>query len=151
MDLAGGDRITIYNKADTSDSLESIEAHHINTSLLTLGSIAFHIFHISSFLIINNILGAVLHALAYNASLKPEELSSKRKHVPFLDSKLTHILRDSFGFNSRTSFITHISPALSRYQQSLNAMSFTERVRNIRNLEPPRMSSSPIRQQNLHR
>eukprot|EP01036_Dinobryon_divergens_P031057 gene31057-40395_t len=131
VDLAGGDRITIYNKVDSGDSLESIEAHNINTSLLTLGE--------------------VLHALAYNASLKPEERRSKRKHVPFMQCKLTHILRDSFGYNSRTSFITHISPALSRYQQSLNAMSFTERVRNIRNLESPRKSFSSIHPQNLQR
>ena len=38
VDLAGGDRITIYNKADSVDSLESIEAHNINISLLALGS-----------------------------------------------------------------------------------------------------------------
>ena len=39
--------------------------------------------------------------------------TGKQSHVPFRDSKLTRILQDSLGGNSRTLMIACISPSSS--------------------------------------
>jgi hypothetical protein len=39
-------------------------------------------------------------------------LSKKKGHTPYRDSKLTRLLRDSLGGNTRTCFITTISPSM---------------------------------------
>jgi hypothetical protein len=42
-----------------------------------------------------------------------EKLSSNQPHVPFRSSKLTRLLQDSLGGNSRTVMIACVSPAVS--------------------------------------
>ena len=54
-------------------------------------------------------------------------------HVPYRDSKLTRILQDSLGGNSRTTMIWWISPAEYNYEESLNALKYAARARNIKN------------------
>lgn len=54
-------------------------------------------------------------------------------HVPYRDSKLTRILQDSLGGNSRTTMICCISPAEYNYEESLNALKYAARARNIKN------------------
>lgn len=54
-------------------------------------------------------------------------------HVPYRDSKLTRILQDSLGGNSRTTMIWCISPAEYNYEESLNALKYAARARNIKN------------------
>ena len=59
--------------------------------------------------------------------------SSRVFHVPYRDSKLTRILQDSLGGNSRTTMIACISPAEYNYEESLNALKYAARARNIKN------------------
>lgn len=59
--------------------------------------------------------------------------SKKDKHIPYRDSKLTRILQDSLGGNSRTTMIACVSPAESNYEESLNAIKYASRARNIKN------------------
>ena len=54
-------------------------------------------------------------------------------HVPYRDSKLTRILQDSLGGNSRTTMIACISPAEFNYEESLNTLKYAARARNIKN------------------
>jgi hypothetical protein len=54
-------------------------------------------------------------------------------HVPYRDSKLTRILQDSLGGNSRTTMIACISPAEYNYEESLNTLKYAARARNIKN------------------
>ena len=54
-------------------------------------------------------------------------------HVPYRDSKLTRILQDSLGGNSRTSMIACISPAMFNFDESLNTLKYASRARNIKN------------------
>jgi len=49
-------------------------------------------------------------------------LVSKSKHVPYRDSKLTRILTDSLGGNSRTTMIACISPAEFNFEESNNTL-----------------------------
>lgn len=57
----------------------------------------------------------------------------KEKHIPYRDSKLTRILQDSLGGNSRTTMIACVSPAESNYEESLNSIKYASRARNIKN------------------
>lgn len=57
----------------------------------------------------------------------------KDKHIPYRDSKLTRILQDSLGGNSRTTMIACVSPAESNYEESLNSIKYASRARNIKN------------------
>ena len=53
--------------------------------------------------------------------------------MPYRDSKLTRILQDSLGGNSRTTMIAHVSPAEYNYEESLNTLRYAARARNIKN------------------
>ena len=59
--------------------------------------------------------------------------SKKDKHIPYRDSKLTRILQDSLGGNSRTTMIACVSPAETNYEESLNSIKYASRARNIKN------------------
>jgi TolA-binding protein len=59
--------------------------------------------------------------------------NKKEKHIPYRDSKLTRILQDSLGGNSRTTVIACVSPAESNYEESLNSIKYASRARNIKN------------------
>ena len=57
----------------------------------------------------------------------------KMAHVPYYDSKLTHLLKDSLGGNCQTTMLTHISPVLEDYHKTLNTLLFCSRVSTIMN------------------
>lgn len=57
---------------------------------------------------------------------------AKRHHVPYRDSKLTRILKDSFGGNSKTVMITNVSPSSAQYEETLNTLKYANRAKNIR-------------------
>ena len=56
-----------------------------------------------------------------------------RVHVPYRSSKLTRMLQDSLGGNSKTLMIACASPADSNFAESRNALRYANRARNIRN------------------
>jgi hypothetical protein len=49
-------------------------------------------------------------------------------HVPYRDSKITRILKDSLGGNSMTVMIACVSPADSNFEETLNTLRFSSRV-----------------------
>lgn len=61
--------------------------------------------------------------------------SSRRKsrHIPYRDSKLTFILRDSLGGNSKTWMIAAISAASSSFCETLSTLKFAQRAKLIKN------------------
>ena len=52
--------------------------------------------------------------------------------IPYRDSKLTRILKDSLGGNSRTVMIACISPTNSHYEESTNTLKYASRAKNIK-------------------
>ncbi|EEC50188.1 kinesin family-like protein, partial [Phaeodactylum tricornutum CCAP 1055/1] len=60
-----------------------------------------------------------------------EALDRKASHVPYRDSKLTYLLQDSLGGNSRTMMVVAICPTDSSYDESVHALQFATRVRRI--------------------
>ena len=61
------------------------------------------------------------------------ETAKGSRHIPYRDSKLTRILQDSLGGNSRTTMIACVSPAESNYEETLGTIKYASRARNIKN------------------
>ncbi|XP_043246554.1 kinesin-like protein KIF21A isoform X2 [Amphibalanus amphitrite] len=57
----------------------------------------------------------------------------KISHVPYRDSKLTRLLQDSLGGNSRTVMIACVSPSDADFMETLNTLKYANRARNIKN------------------
>jgi len=68
-------------------------------------------------------LGNVINALT----------DTKSSHVPYRDSKLTRILQESIGGNSRTSLIINCSPSNSNLQETISTLRFGTRAKKIKN------------------
>lgn len=60
-----------------------------------------------------------------------EALDRKASHVPYRDSKLTFLLQDSLGGNSRTMMVVAVTPVDYAYDESIHALQFATRVRRI--------------------
>uniref|UniRef100_A0A8C7CXQ3 Kinesin family member 7 n=1 Tax=Oncorhynchus kisutch TaxID=8019 RepID=A0A8C7CXQ3_ONCKI len=54
-------------------------------------------------------------------------------HIPYRDSKITRILKDSLGGNAKTLMIACISPSSADFDESLNTLNYAKRARNIQN------------------
>ncbi|XP_062018976.1 kinesin-like protein KIN-4A isoform X1 [Rosa rugosa] len=103
VDLAGSERA----KRTGSDGLRFKEGVHINKGLLALGNVI--------------------------SALGDEKKRKEGLHVPYRDSKLTRLLQDSLGGNSRTVMIACISPADINAEETLNTLKYANRARNIQN------------------
>ena len=62
---------------------------------------------------------------------KKVKMGGGTAHIPYRDSKLTRILQDSLGGNSRTTMIACVSPAESNYEETLGTIKYASRARNI--------------------
>jgi chromosome segregation ATPase len=60
-----------------------------------------------------------------------EALDRKASHVPFRDSKLTYLLQNALGGNSRTMMIVATCPIDQALDESVHALQFATRVRRI--------------------
>ena len=69
-------------------------------------------------------------------------LSDGLQHVPYRDSKLTRILKDSLGGNSHTLMIACVSPADTNFEESINSLRYADRARKIKN--KPIVNRDPI-------
>ncbi|XP_010928361.1 kinesin-like protein KIN-4A isoform X2 [Elaeis guineensis] len=112
VDLAGSERA----KRTGSDGLRFKEGVHINRGLLALGNVI--------------------------SALGDEKKRKEGAHVPYRDSKLTRLLQDSLGGNSRTVMIACISPADINAEETLNTLKYANRARNIQN--KPIVNRNPI-------
>lgn len=71
-------------------------------------------------------LGNVINSLV-------EIAEGRQRHVPYRDSKLTFLLKDSLGGNSKTCIIANISPSLMCYGETLSTLRFAERAKMVKN------------------
>ncbi|XP_059607814.1 kinesin-like protein Klp68D [Phlebotomus argentipes] len=67
-------------------------------------------------------LGNVISALAENSP-----------HIPYRDSKLTRLLQDSLGGNSKTIMIANIGPSEYNYNETLTTLRYASRAKTIQN------------------
>lgn len=52
--------------------------------------------------------------------------------VPYRDSKLTRLLKDSLGGNCKTVMIVNVSPAGSQFEETINTLKYANRAKNIK-------------------
>ena len=93
-------------------------------------------------------LGDVLSALSRNASAQNQQIKKLGRSseptfekqaaptlypVPYRNSKLTHLLKDSLGGNSKTVMITNIRKSTEYYQQTYISLMYASRAKKVRN------------------
>ncbi|XP_078452248.1 kinesin-like protein KIF16B [Lampetra planeri] len=110
VDLAGSERAD----ATGATGVRLKEGGNINKSLVTLGN--------------------VISSLA-DISLSSSSPQGRKKQVfvPYRDSVLTWLLKDSLGGNSKTIMIATISPADVNYGETLSTLRYANRAKNIIN------------------
>uniref|UniRef100_H2YAW3 Kinesin motor domain-containing protein n=1 Tax=Ciona savignyi TaxID=51511 RepID=H2YAW3_CIOSA len=59
--------------------------------------------------------------------------NGRERHVPYRDSKLTFLLRDSVGGNARTCLIANVHPNSYFYGETLTTLQFAQRAKMIKN------------------
>ncbi|XP_032103924.1 kinesin-like protein KIF16B isoform X8 [Sapajus apella] len=110
VDLAGSERAD----ATGATGVRLKEGGNINKSLVTLGN--------------------VISALADLSQDAANPLAKKKQvFVPYRDSVLTWLLKDSLGGNSKTIMIATISPADVNYGETLSTLRYANRAKNIIN------------------
>ncbi|KAI6087815.1 kinesin-domain-containing protein [Hypoxylon rubiginosum] len=67
----------------------------------------------------------------------------KSSHVPYRDSKLTRILQESLGGNSRTTLIINCSPSSYNDSETLSTLRFGMRAKSIKNKAKVNAELSP--------
>nr|XP_033816559.1 kinesin-like protein KIF18B isoform X2 [Geotrypetes seraphini] len=60
------------------------------------------------------------------------DAKSRKSHVPYRDSKLTRLLKDSIGGNCRTVMIAAISPSSRSYDDTYNTLRYANRAKQIK-------------------
>lgn len=87
------------------------EATNINKSLLTLG----------------NVISSLVDGVS--------------THVPYRDSKLTKLLMDSLGGNTKTVMIANVGPADWNYDETISTLRYANRAKSIKN--KPHINEDP--------
>ncbi|KAJ2145992.1 hypothetical protein IW142_002312 [Coemansia sp. RSA 564] len=103
VDLAGSERL----KKTHAVGERQREGISINTGLLALGNVI--------------------------SALGDPNKRGPLVHVPYRESKLTYMLRDSLGGNAQTLLIACVSAAEANTAETVNTLQYASRARNIRN------------------
>ncbi|KAG8079583.1 hypothetical protein GUJ93_ZPchr0007g3950 [Zizania palustris] len=59
--------------------------------------------------------------------------NGKNRHVPYRDSRLTFLLQDSLGGNSKTTIVANVSPSICSSSETLSTLKFAQRAKLIQN------------------
>ncbi|KAK9808845.1 hypothetical protein WJX72_004842 [[Myrmecia] bisecta] len=62
-----------------------------------------------------------------------EAQHGQQRHIPYRDSRLTFLLQDSLGGNSKTFMIANISPAAVNIAETMSTLGFAQRAKRIKN------------------
>eukprot|EP00232_Nephroselmis_pyriformis_P027156 CAMPEP_0182869090 /NCGR_PEP_ID=MMETSP0034_2-20130328/9713_1 /TAXON_ID=156128 /ORGANISM="Nephroselmis pyriformis, Strain CCMP717" /LENGTH=382 /DNA_ID=CAMNT_0025001529 /DNA_START=206 /DNA_END=1351 /DNA_ORIENTATION=- len=111
VDLAGSERSSATE--GLRDEARMKEGININKSLSALGN--------------------CIKALAeLSGDKKRADRGNKAPHVPYRDSVLTLLLKESLGGNSKTIMIAAISPAAINFDETLNTLRYADRAKQIK-------------------
>eukprot|EP00277_Geminigera_cryophila_P008226 CAMPEP_0179417520 /NCGR_PEP_ID=MMETSP0799-20121207/7412_1 /TAXON_ID=46947 /ORGANISM="Geminigera cryophila, Strain CCMP2564" /LENGTH=722 /DNA_ID=CAMNT_0021190537 /DNA_START=61 /DNA_END=2229 /DNA_ORIENTATION=- len=68
-------------------------------------------------------------------------VDSKTSHIPYRDSKLTRLLQDSLGGNTKTVMVANLGPADYNYDETSSTLRYANRAKNIKN--KPKINEDP--------
>ena len=71
-------------------------------------------------------LGHVINALV-------DKEHGKARHIPFRNSKLTFLLKDTWGGNSKTCLVATVSPSGLSQSETISTLTFAQRAKLIKN------------------
>ena len=57
--------------------------------------------------------------------------SASRTHVPYRDSKLTRLLQDSLGGNTRTVLVACVAPTELHSAETISTLQFADRAKQV--------------------
>uniref|UniRef100_A0A914RSW8 Kinesin-like protein n=1 Tax=Parascaris equorum TaxID=6256 RepID=A0A914RSW8_PAREQ len=123
VDLAGSEKVS---KTGAEGAVLE-EAKNINKSLSALGNV------------IAALAEGTVSIQFYSLFLprkvrRMDQLIFQKSHVPYRDSKLTRILQESLGGNSRTTVVICCSPASSNEAETKSTLMFGQRAKTIKNV-----------------
>ncbi|CAD2215411.1 hypothetical protein AGDE_14528 [Angomonas deanei] len=104
VDLAGSERV----RSTGAEGETLKEGAQINQSLSTLG--------------------LVISILADNSQAGKR---ARLKHVPYRDSTLTYLLKESLGGNSKTFMLSTVSPSVTQHDETLSTLRYADRAKAI--------------------
>ena len=124
VDLAGSER----QSKTMATGIRLDEAKNINLSL----SVSKHVLtNCVIYCQLIQALGNVIKAL----------VDGTHNHIPYRDSKLTRLLQDSLGGNTKTVMMAALSPADYNYDETLSTLRYADRAKSIKN--KPRINEDP--------
>ncbi|CAE7619079.1 KIN12E, partial [Symbiodinium pilosum] len=111
IDLAGSERQTFDpHHPSAHESIRVKEAGAINRSLSALTNVI----------------------MSLSRSRRKSSAGQRQPFVRYRDSKLTFLLRDSLGGNSKTVIVACISPSAMCFGETLSTLKFAARAKHIR-------------------
>ncbi len=122
VDLAGSERL----KKTGAEGERAKEGIKINEGLLALGN--------------------VINALGDEERL----MRGEKVHVPYRQSKLTRLLQDALGGNSKTLFLACVSPSDTNASETVSTLKYANRARNIKNAPTKNIDASIAELQRLY-
>lgn len=113
VDLAGSER------ASTAESkgIRLKEGASINKSLLSLGNCI-------TVLSASGSLKPLLYPLTLRLPFFHLGIDKATRHVPYRDSKLTRLLKESLGGNAKTLLIACVTPAFKFVEETINTLKY---------------------------
>ncbi|TIB11848.1 hypothetical protein E3P92_02741 [Wallemia ichthyophaga] len=113
VDLAGSENIGRSGAVD----LRAREAGNINASLLALG----------------RVINGLVERSDRNRNKKLSDKAADKSYIPYRDSKLTRLLQDSLGGETKTFIIATISPSKTSIEETLSTLDYALRAKSIEN------------------
>lgn len=75
----------------------------------------------------------LIHQSAKSLEHVITSLTKGESHVPYNEAKLTHVLKNAFGGNCKTTVIVTVSPSSFNISKAVKGLRFGQEVRKIRN------------------
>ena len=119
IDLAGSERV----KHSNASGNRLKEAQSINKSLSALGNV--------ECLFCAQYRCPMLSFDWFSIPKVLEAIKAKKQHIPYRDSKLTFLLKDSIGNNAKTLMFVNASSCSKDVGQTMISLLFADRVRNV--------------------
>ena len=68
-------------------------------------------------------------------------MDPKSSHIPYRDSKLTRLLQDSLGGNTKTVMVANIGPVDYNFDETISTLRYANRAKSIQN--KPKINEDP--------